>query len=313
MEMDTPVPGAGEVLIRVEATSVNPVDTKIRAGLLKGLAPPFPAILHGDTAGVVESVGEGVQGLCPGDAVYACPGGFKSLQGALSEFIVADVSLVAKRPVGLNAREAAALPLAGITAWDALFDRARVSAGMQVLIHGGCGGVGHIGIQLAKSVGAMVTATVSTPAKAEIAAGLGADDVVLYPEREVGDYVDEFTGGKGYDVVFDTVGGDNLQKSFEAICLHGKVVSIAARSTQDLTPLHTRGGTLSVTFMLLPLITGEGREQHGEILKEMTTLVELGKLRPLLDESSFSMEEVGGAHTRLESGGAIGKVSLAWD
>ena len=312
LDIELPKVGPGQVLIRVEASSVNPVDTKIRSGVLEAIAPPFPAVLHGDVAGVVESVGEGVSGLNPGDHVYACPGGFKDLPGALAEFILADSSLVAKRPANLDPRQAAALPLASITAWDALYDRGQVEEGMKVLVHGGCGGVGHIGLQLAKAAGAEVTTTVSTSAKADIALDLGADHVVLYPDREVDDYVREYTGGVGYDLVFDTVGDANLQNSFAAIRLHGTVVSIAARSEQDLSPLHIRGGTLSVTFMLLPLITGKGRERHGEILRELTPLVEAGKVRPLLDESRFSMEEVGSAHARLEAGQALGKVSLAW-
>lgn len=312
VDTDQPKPGAGQVLIRVEASSVNPVDTKIRSGALKAIAPPFPAILHGDVAGVVESTGEGVDGFSQGDPVYACPGGFKDLPGALAEFMLADARLVAKRPANLDPRQSAALPLASITAWDALYDRGQVKEGMKVLVHGGCGGVGHIGLQLAKAAGAEVTTTVSTSAKAGIALDLGADHVVLYPEREVDDYVQEYTGGVGYDLVFDTVGDANLQNSFAAIRLHGTVVSIAARSEQDLSPLHIRGGTLSVTFMLLPLITGKGRERHGEILRELTRFVEAGKIRPLLDESRFSMEEVGPAHARLEAGQALGKVSLAW-
>ncbi len=311
-EVETPVAKAGEVLIRVEASSVNPVDTKIRSGVLNVLTPPFPAILHGDVAGVVESVGEGVSGFHVGDAVYACPGGFKGLPGALAEYIVADASLVSKRPANLSVREAGVLPLAAITAWDALHDRGGVREGMKVLVHAGCGGVGHLGVQLAKAAGAEVTTTVSTSAKAEIAGKLGADHVVLYPEREVEDYVQEFTGGAGYDLVFDTVGDANLQNSFAAIRLHGMVVSIAARSKQDLKPLHTRGGTLSVTFMLLPLITGLGRARHGEILRELTRLVEAGKVCPLLDESKFEMEDVGAAHAKLEGGSAVGKISLGW-
>ena len=311
-EVEMHMPGEGEVLIRVEASSVNPVDTKIRSGVLEAIAPPFPAILHGDVAGVVESVGVGVTGLAPGDTVYACAGGFKGLPGSLAEFVLADAALVARRPANLTARAAGVLPLAGITAWDALHDRGQVAAGMRVLVHAGCGGVGHLGVQLAKAAGAEVTTTVSTLTKAELARELGADHVVLYPEQSVEDYVQAYTGGEGFDLVFDTVGDANLQNSFAAMRLQGRVVSIAARSEQDLTALHTRAGTLSVTFMLLPLITGQGRARHGEILRELTDLVEVGKVRPLLDQSAFSIEEVAQAHAKLESGRAVGKISLAW-
>ena len=312
MEVKQPNPGKGEVLIQVEASSVNPVDTKIRSGVLAGISPPFPAILHGDVSGVIVAAGEGVNGFAEGDQVYACPGGFKHLQGALAEYILADVDLVAKRPRSLSSLQAAALPLAGITAWDALFDRGGVTEGMKVLVHAGCGGVGHIGMQLAKAVGAEVTTTVSSQEKAIIAKELGADHVVLYKEQSVADYISECTGGSGFDVVFDTVGGENLQNSFQAIRMNGMVVSIAARSEQDLTPLHTMGGTLSVTFMLLPLVTGQGRARHGEILHMLTDLVEAGKVRPLLDPEVFKISNVGAAHAKLESGQALGKISLEW-
>ncbi len=312
MEVEQPSPGKGEVFIQVEASSVNPVDTKIRSGALAGISPPFPAILHGDVSGVISAVGEGVNGFKVGDQVYACPGGFKHLQGGLAEFILADVDLVARRPQNLSSVEAAALPLASITAWDALFDRGGVQEGMKVLVHAGCGGVGHIGLQLAKAVGAEVTTTVSSEEKGIIAKELGADHVVLYKERPVQDYISECTGGAGYDVVFDTVGGENLQNSFQAIRMNGRVVSIAARSEQDLTPLHTMGGTLSVTFMLLPLITGQGRARHGEILHMLKDLVEAGKVRPLLDPEIFKIPSVGAAHSKLESGQALGKIGLEW-
>ena len=311
-EIETPTPNEGEVLLKVEATSVNPVDTKIRSGVLQAISPPFPAILQGDVSGIVESVGAGVSDFHPGDAVYSCCGGFKSLQGALAEFVVADAALLAKRPTNLSARQSGVMPLAAITAWDALHDRGHVSSGMKVLVHAGCGGVGHLGVQLAKAAGAEVTTTVSTKDKAHLARELGADHIVLYTDQPVEEYVQEYTNGEGFDLVFDTVGDANLQKSFAAMKLHGQVVSIAARSEQDLTPLHTRGGTLSVTFMLLPLITGVGRKRHGEILEQLTCLVEEGKVRPLLDDSEFIISEVSQAHAKLESGKAVGKISLAW-
>ncbi len=311
-EIETPTPNEGEVLLKVEATSVNPVDTKIRSGVLQAISPPFPAILQGDVSGIVESVGAGVSDFHPGDEVYSCCGGFKSLQGALAEFVVADAALLAKRPTNLSVRQSGVMPLAAITAWDALHDRGHVSSGMKVLVHAGCGGVGHLGVQLAKAAGAEVTTTVSSKDKAHLARKLGADHIVLYPDQPVEEYVQEYTNGEGFDLVFDTVGDANLQKSFAAMKLHGQVVSIAARSEQDLTPLHTRGGTLSVTFMLLPLITGVGRKRHGEILEQLTCLVEEGKVRPLLDDSEFTISEVSQAHAKLESGTAVGKISLAW-
>jgi NADPH2:quinone reductase len=301
----------GHVLIRVAATSVNPIDQKIRSGFVPALAPEFPAILHGDVAGVVEEVGKGVVGFEPGDEVFACAGGFKNLHGgALADYLLAPAALVARKPKSLSWREAAALPLVTITAWESLFDRANIQPGQKVLIHGGAGGVGHVAVQLAKAHGAEVYTTVSTPEKAEIALRLGADAAILYKETPVADYVREYTGGKGFDVVFDTVGGPNIDRSFEAAKVNGTVVGIAARSTHDLTPMHSKGLTLHVVFMILPVLQGNGLERHGQILKEAARLVEEGKLKPLLDNTSYTVSQVADAHRRLESGRAIGKITL---
>ena len=155
----------GQVLIKVAATSVNPVDCKIRQGKLAAIAPDFPAVLHGDVAGTIEEVGENVDGFNVGDEVYACAGGVKGLGGALAEYILADARLVALKPKHLDFNKAAALPLVAITAWTALIDKAQVQAGQRVLIHGATGGVGHIGMQLAKARGAEVYATCSSDSK----------------------------------------------------------------------------------------------------------------------------------------------------
>ncbi len=170
----------GHVLIRVAATSVNPVDFKIRAGVVKDIAPDFPAVLHGDVAGVIEVVGEGVNAFKPGEEVYACAGGVKGLGGALAEFLLADATLVARKPKSLSMREAAALPLVSITAWEGLIDRAKVQAGQNVLVYGATGGVGHIAIQLASWAGAKVFATASSDEKMASARELGADVVINY-------------------------------------------------------------------------------------------------------------------------------------
>lgn len=160
-EVATPENQPGHVLIRVAATSVNPVDYKIRSGAVADIAPEFPAILHGDVAGVVEAVGENVEQFKLGDEVYACAGGVKGLGGALTEYMLADADLVAKKPHSLTMAEAAALPLVSITAWEGLIDRAKIRPGQTVLVYGGTGGVGHVGIQLAKWAGAKVYTTAS--------------------------------------------------------------------------------------------------------------------------------------------------------
>jgi NADPH2:quinone reductase len=310
---DLPVPQLlpNHVLIRVMATSVNPVDYKIRQGVVADIAPHFPMVLHGDVAGVVEAIGEGVTAFQPGDEVYACAGGVKGSGGALADYMLADVHLVAHKPKSLTMVEAAALPLVSITAWEGLIDRAKIQPGQKVLVYGATGGVGHIGIQLAKWAGATVYALVSSEEKGAIARKLGADFTINYRQQAVEKFVAEHTGGQGFDVVFDTVGNDNLQNAFKAAKLNGTVVSILALSQQDLTLLHAKGLSLHLVFMLIPLLHGVGRARHGEILTQLAQLVDAGQLRPLLDAKVFNFSEVGQAHDRAESGQAIGKVVLS--
>ena len=300
----------GQVLIKVAATSVNPVDCKIRQGKLAAIAPEFPAVLHGDVAGVIEEVGDNVETFKVGDEVYACAGGVKGMGGALTEFILADADLVALKPDTLSLRESAALPLVSITAWTALVDKAKVQKGQKVLIHGATGGVGHIGIQLAKAQGATVCATCSSDSKASIAKDLGADHAINYRQMDVNTYVDKFTEGDGFDVVFDTVGGDNIAKCFEAAALNGTVVSVSTRSQQDLSLMHSKGLSLHVVFMLIPLLHRIGRDHHGAILNEVAKLVDHDKLQPLLDDSQFNIIDVSAAHHKLEEGKAMGKIVL---
>ncbi len=308
-EIPKPKVRSGCVLVEVSASSVNPVDYKIRQGLLP-VGPKLPGILHGDMAGTVAQVGEGVEGFAEGDEVYGCVGGFKGLPGVLSEYALADARLLSKKPSNLSMVEAATLPLVGITAWNALIDRAEVASGQKVLVHASCGGVGHIGLQLAKAFGAEVHATASDDRKIGLGFELGADQMINYKQTDVDAYVRSETDGKGYDVVFDTVGGKCLDDSFQATRIGGTVVSIAARSTHDLTPVHVKSLSLHVVFMLLPILRGEGRERHGEILGELTSLVEGGKVRPLVHEEVFDFQEAGRAHEALESGKVTGKVAL---
>ena len=299
----------GHVIMKVSASSVNPLDCKIRQGLLS-IGPELPGILHGDIAGTILEVGSEVNGFKQGDEVYGCVGGILSLPGVLSEFALADARLLAKKPKNLSFVESAALPLVGITAWNALVDRAKVSEGKRVLVHAATGGVGHIAIQLAKALGAEVHSTASNEAKRSTGIRLGADKVINYKVESPMEYIKRETGSVGYDIVFDTVGGSCLDASFEAAKIYGQVVSIAARSTHDLTPIHIKSLSLHVIFMLLPLIKNENREAHGFVLSQLADFVECGKVTPLLDHKVFDFEEVGKAHEFLESGKAIGKVAL---
>ncbi|MGG0848368.1 zinc-dependent alcohol dehydrogenase family protein [Peribacillus simplex] len=309
-EISKPELKPGHVLIQVKATSVNPIDTKVRAGAVPAVAPEFPAVLHGDVAGLVSAVGEGVTEFNIGDEVFGCAGGFKGTGGALAEFMLADVDLLAHKPKNLTMEEAAALPLVAITAWEALFNRARLTPGQDILIHAATGGVGHIAIQLAKWRGATVYTTASSQEKLEIGTRLGADVTINYREESVHDYVQKYTDGKGFDVVFDTVGGENLDRSFEAAAVHGTIIAIAARSTHDLSPVHSKGLSLHVTFMLLKILNKDLHKHYGEILKKVARVVEEGKLRPLLDSNIFTFDEVSKAHEYMESGNAIGKIVL---
>ncbi len=311
-EADVPTPEVleGHVLIRVAATSVNPVDCRMRQNG-PPFAPDLPAVLHGDAAGLVEEVGDGVRGFKLGDEVYACAGGVKGTGGALAKFMLADADLLAKKPHTLSMAEAAALPLVSITAWEGLIDRAMVRPGQNVLVHGGTGGVGHVGVQIAKQAGARVLATGSSQDKLRIAKDLGADETIDYRERSVEEYVAEHTDGKGFDIVFDTVGGENLYHSFEATRLNGTVVSISTGREYDLSLMYRKGLTLHVVAMLIPIIHGTGRARYGQILSEVAALADSGRLRPLIDERRFRFSEVAEAHRLLESGRAVGKVVLS--
>ena len=309
-EIPHPLVQHDHVIIKVCASSINPVDCKIRGGMLAAIGPDLPGVIHGDVAGIVTEVGDGVKELEVGDEVYGCIGGFKNMPGVLSEYALADPRLLAKKPANLSMREAAVLPLVGITSWNALVDSGSLAKGQRVLVHAGTGGVGHFGLQLAKAMGAEVHTTISNGQKEVLAQELGADHVINYFKMSPKQYVAQFTEGTGYDLVFDTVGGTCLNHSFEAAKEYGTVVSIAARSKHDLTQVHVKSLSLHVVFMLLPILKNQYREQHGNILNKITELVENGKIKPLLHDEEFSFEEVGLAHECWESGRSIGKISI---
>lgn len=310
LNIENRTPRANEVAIRVHAASVNVVDTKIRAGM-RDLAPDAPIILGCDAAGIVEAVGDGVHEFAPGDAVYGCIGGVKGRDGSYAERMIADARLLAHKPDRLNFRQAAALPLVAITAWEALIDRLDIRPGELVLVHGGTGGVGHIGVQLAKASGAIVHATVSSEEKAKIARQLGADATINYRGEQVSAYVDRLTGGKGYDAVFDTVGGPNIAPSLEALAVNGRCASIVSLETApDLTPLHLKNASLHLVFMLIPMLTDKGLEAHGHILRRLAAMVDSGLVEPLLDMHRFGFDEIAKAHEHLSSGAATGKVVI---
>jgi len=311
-QIPRPEPSLGEVLVRVKASGVNPLDTKIRTGKGGHAKVTLPAVLGIDLAGVVEEVGSDVSAFKPGDEVYGMTGGIGGVQGSLAEFAAVDADLLARKPANLTMREAAALPLSFITAWEGLVDRANVHAGQKVLVHAGAGGVGHIAVQIARAFGADVYATVSSDKKA-IVERFGATPID-YKTTSVEQYLDQHTNGEGFDIVYDTVGGATLDASFEAVKVHtGHVVSVLGWGTHKLAPLSFRGATYSGVFTLLPLLTGKGRLHHGDILRKATEFAQAGQLIPLLNPTRFTLETALAAHEAVESGTAPGKTVVDVD
>lgn len=309
-EVPSPPLGPNEVRIAVSAASINPVDTKIRGGRYAGIANT-PVVLGCDVAGDVIEIGAAVRGFAPGDRVYGCAGGLTGRDGAYASEMRADYRLLAKMPANLSYREAAALPLVTITAWEALIERAKVQPGERVLVHGAAGGVGHIGVQLAHAAGAIVDATVSSPQKAAIARDLGAVETIDYRATPVADYVAARTGGAGYDVVFDTIGTANIAPSLAAVGANGRVATIVAHdAAPDLGQLMDHNATLHVVFMLVPMLRDRDLERHGDILVRAARLVEAGRLKSLLDPERFTLDQAGAAHAKLLSGQAVGKLVL---
>ncbi len=230
------------------------------------------------------------------------------LPGALAEYIVADARLISRKPKRLSLREAAALPLVGITAYEGL-QRAGIAAGQSVLVHGGSGGVGHVAVQLAKHWGGNVFATGSKKAALEVIGGYGAT-AIDYKSQSVADYVAAHTGGAGFEVIFDSVGGPNMANSFEAAALNAQIASTVSLLDMDLSTMHFKGLSLHVVFMLIPMLHNAGRAAHGEILRDLAKIVDAGGLTPLLDDRRFALHEVDQAYARMASGEAVGKIVI---
>ncbi len=309
-QVSTPRPGAGEVLIRVAASAVNPLDAKILAGKAEHARQPLPAILGMDVAGVVAAVGEGVSAFVEGDAVFGMAGGVGGRPGALAEYMAADARLLARRPKTLTMREAAALPLAFITAWEGLVDRAALRPGQTVLVQGGAGGVGQVALQIAKAHGAVTFAT-GSPAAEPTVEKLGAHfvDRAIAPTE----LVSQCTGGQGFDIVFDTAGGASLDAAFAMVRRFGHVVSALGWGQHLLAPLSFRAASYSGIFTLLPLLTGEGCEHHGEILAQAAALAEAGQLVPSLDPRRFTLQTANRAYQAVADGTARGKLIIDID
>jgi NADPH:quinone reductase-like Zn-dependent oxidoreductase len=307
--IDLPVPGKGQVLVKVHAAGVNPLDTKIATGAGAHARQALPAVLGLDLAGTVVELGEAVEGFTVGQEVFGMPGGIGGAQGTMAEYIAVDARLIAAKPHTLNMREAAALPLVFITAWEGLVDRANVRAGQRVLIHGGAGGVGQVAVQLAKARGADVYATGSA-GSLDFIRSLGAT-AIDYQAQSVEDYVEHYTAGEGFDIVYDTVGGSTLDASFKAVKAYtGHVLSCLGWGLHSLAPLSFKSATYSGVFTLAPLLTGKGREHHGSILREAATLANAGQLRIRVDQKHFALPDVNEAFRQVAEGRGKGKTVI---
>ncbi len=304
-----PSPAKGQVLVRIHASGVNPLDTKIVSGKAGHAQAQLPAVLGIDLAGIVEEVGANVSTFKVGDEVYGMTGGIGGVQGSLAEYAAVDTDLLAIKPRNISMREAAALPLIFITAWEGLVDRAKITGGKKVLVHGGAGGVGHIAIQIAKAFDAQVFATGSASQK-EIIESFDAT-AIDYTSTTVAEYLNQYTNGAGFDIIYDTIGGATLDASFQAARLYeGHVLSCLGWGTHALAPLSFRAATYSGVFTLLPLLGGHGRAHHGAIMREATKLVEAGKIKVLLDPHPYTLETVGAAHDAIINRTARGKVVI---
>lgn len=308
-QVTRPVAQKGEVLVQIKASSVNPLDLKIKEGAAAHARTTLPTILGIDMAGVVVAVGKEVTSFKPGDEVFGMTGGIGGVQGSLAQYAAVDANLLAHKPANSTFKEAAALPLAFITAWEGLVDRANINKDKTVLIQGGNGGVGHIAIQIAKSFGAVVYATGSA-GQQEVIEGYGA--IFLdYTKLAAADMVNLYTRGEGFDIVFDTVGGATLDASFTMPKIYtGHVISILGWGTHSLAPLSFRGATYSGVFTLMPLLTGKGRKHHGEILEQAARLLKTGQLHPVVETTPYTLQTIAQAYTAIQNREAKGKVVI---
>ena len=299
-EVPKPVPHTGHVLVRVHATSINPLDYQVRRGDYADLVP-LPAITGHDVSGVVEAVGAGVTNFVPGDEVWYTPQIYEG-HGSYAEYHVAAESIIGKKPPTLSHLEAASLSLVGGTAWEALSVRAALRVGESILIHGGAGGVGHIAIQLAKAIGARVFTTVRE-ANAEFARRMGADVIIDYEKEDYVDAIMRETDGRGVDVIFDTLGGNTLSRSPDALAQLGRVVSIVdIAQPQNLVQAWGKNASYHFVFT---------RQNRGK-QDELSTLVTQGLLRPHVG-AVYALADIALAHARLESpnNGLQGKIAIA--
>jgi len=288
---DVPTPGLApdSVLIEVHAASLNPIDNIVRAGHLKDMIPlTFPHVTGYDVGGIITAIGADVTGFNVGDAVFARA--HQEDAGALAEVARVKASALALKPANISHAEAASIPLTGLTAWQALVDKAALKAGQKVLIHAGSGGVGTLAIQIAKELGAYVATTVSAR-NADLVTSLGADLVIDYKAQDFTDIIGD------YDVVFDMSGGDVMQNSFKVLKKGGHLVSIKGQDTDGLAEKY--GVSFDWFFM----------EPNGAQLTKLAEMITKGTLKPVID-STFAFADAAKAYDKLSEGHAVGKIVI---
>ena len=296
-----------DVLVEVHATSVNPVDTKVRQNSSAQRTLPF--ILGFDVSGVVVCCGSRVTQWKPGDEIFATANLFRN--GANAEYVAIDARSAARKPANVDHATAASLPLVSQTAWEALHLRARVQPGQTVLIHAGAGGVGHVAVQLARLHGCRV---ITTAGRSESIAFcrdvLHADEVIDYRAEDVAKRVQELTAGRGVPVVIDTVGGDTFLLSLDCAAVNGQVVTILGSNTGDRgRGLLYRNVTIHYEFMGIPTAYEMEPDRPGNILSSIANLVDGGLLRPHVSHR-FTLEDVAEGHRQVETARTVGKVAI---
>jgi NADPH2:quinone reductase len=300
-----------QIKVKVQAAGVNPVDTKVRRhGVFYD--QPLPAVLGCDGAGIIVETGSAVSHFKIGDQVWFCNGGLGREQGNYAEYTVLDERWVSFSPKTFSVIEAAAAPLVLITAWGALFNRGGLQACQTVLIHAGAGGVGHVAIQLAKLKGARVITTVSSEQKATFVKSLGADEVVIYNKNGFADEVNQLTGGKGADLVFDTVGAEVFKESIAVTAHFGRLITLLDPGELNLSEARMRNLLIGFELMLTPMLRDlpEARDKHVEILNQCAEWADKGLLR-VHASKLLPLTEAAFAHQLIEEGHTSGKIVLS--
>nr|WSX78157.1 NADP-dependent oxidoreductase [Streptomyces sp. NBC_00899] len=290
-DLPRPAPLPSEVLVRVHAAGVNPVDAAVRSGAFPLIGRP-PFVLGWDISGVVEEVVPGVTRFRAGDEVFGMPF-FPRAANGYAEYVAVPSRQLARKPAALDHVQAAALPLAGLTAWQSLIDAARVEPGQRVLIHGGGGGVGHLAIQIAKAHGAHVVTTASA-GKHDFVRGLGADEAVDYRTTDFADAV------RDADVVLDTIGGDYGRRSIPVLRPGGLLVTVVDRTDTDLKAATESAGRRFAGITVEPDHVG---------LEALAALAATSRLTPHVGHA-LPLADAAGAHALIESGRTQGKIVL---